>query len=130
MAVQSLGEFIRAEFTQYVQGSNTGPEGVDRYVEDGIATFVESLHMQGVRQKVVYYEETFSPTVMQPTYNVWVQLEMSIADYLKCKADALKRLRERFSREGREEAKEKAEQLLDELKRDIEKEKEWKLATS
>ena len=119
VAVQSILQFIRGEFTEYVQGPNTGADGVERYVEDGIATFVDNLHIQGVRQKVVYYEEVFSAQIMQPTFNVWVKLEMSKADYLKCKADALKRLRDRFSKEGRTEAKEKAERLLDELKEGI-----------
>jgi hypothetical protein len=70
-------------------------------------------------QKEVYYEEMFSAQIMQPTFNAWVKLEMSKADYLKAKADALKRLRDRFSKEGRIEAKEKAERLLDELKEGI-----------
>ena len=119
VAVQSISQFIRGEFTEYVQGPNTGADGVDRYVEDGIAAFVDNLHIQGIRQKEIYYEEVFSAQIMQPTFNVWVKLEMSKADYLKCKADALKRLRDRFAKEGRTEAKEKAERLLDELKEGI-----------
>ena len=101
--------------------ANTGADGVERYVEDGIATFVDNLHIQGARQKEIYYEEVFSAQMMQPTYNVFVMLEMSKADYLKCKADALKTLRDRFSKEGRTEAKEKAERLLDELKKGIQR---------
>ena len=118
VAVQSISQFIRAEFTEYVHGSNTGASGVDRYVKDGIATFTQSLHVQGIRQKDVYYEEMFSPSVMQPTFNVWVKLEMSMADYLHAKADVLRRLRDGFSRAGETEAKEKAEELLEELKRE------------
>ena len=119
VAVQSISQFIRGEFTEYVQGPNTGTDGVERYVEDGIATLVDNLHIQGVRQKEIYFEEVFSVQIMQPTFNVWVKLEMSKADYLKAKADALKRLRDRFSKEGRIEAKEKAGRLLDELKKGI-----------
>ena len=119
IAVQSISQFIRAEFTEYVQGPNTGADGVERYVEDGVATFVDNLHIQGVRQKEVYYEEVFSAQIMQPTFNVWVKLGMSKAEYVKCKADALKRLRDRFAKEGRKEAKEKAERLLDDLKEGI-----------
>jgi hypothetical protein len=119
--VQSLGEFIRAEFTEYVKGPNTGADGVDRYVEDGIATFVEILFIQGVRQKEIYYEETFAATAMQSTYNVWVQIEISMVDYLKGKAESLRRLRDRFVKEGQIEAKEKAERLLEELKENIQR---------
>lgn len=121
VAVQSISLFIRSEFTQYVKGSNLPPNPIDRYVEDGIATFTESLHMQGIRQKEIYYEEIFSPAVMTPAYNVWVQLEISKSDYLFAKAEVLRHLRERFSKEGQKEAKEKAEKLLEELKQEASK---------
>jgi len=118
VAVQSISQFIRAEFTEYVKGSNAPGTSLDRYVEDGIATFVHNLHMQGVRQKEVYYEEVFSPSVMQPAYNVFVMLEMGKADYLQAKAEVLRKLRDRFRKAGETEAKEKAEKLLEELKRE------------
>ena len=47
---------------------------------------------------------------------MWVQLEMSKADYLKAKADVLRRLKDKFSGVGETEAKKKAEKLLEELK--------------
>ena len=116
-AIQAVSQFIRAEFSSYVQGSNTFyGEGIERYVSDGIATFAENVHVQGIRQSEVYYEEMFSPAVMQPSYNVFVKLEMSKADYLHAKADVLRKLRDRFKNEGRIEAKEKAEKLLENLK--------------
>ena len=49
-------------------------------------------------------------------------LDMGKADYLKAKADVLRKLRDKFLSEGQVEAKEKAEKLLDKLKRDVEKE--------
>ena len=119
VGVQAVGQFIRAEFTEYVHGSNTGDLGVERYVSDGLATFADCLQVQGVRQAEVYYEETFSPSIMQPTYNVFVRLEMAKVDYLKAKADVLRRLRDRFRKDGNTEAKEKADQLLDQLKSQV-----------
>ena len=116
-AVQAVSQFIRVEFSEYVHGPNTGSGGVDRYVEDGIATFVESLHLQGIRQTEIFYEELFSASIAKPTFNVWVRLEIGKADFLKAKADAIRKLRDRFSRTGELEAKEKAERLLEELKR-------------
>lgn len=118
VAVQSISQFIRSEFSHYVKGSNLPSSPIDRYVEDGIATFTDNLHMQGIRQKEIYYEEVFSPAVMTPAYSVWVQLEMTKADYLFAKAEVLRHLRERFSTEGQSEAKEKAEKLLEELKQE------------
>ena len=119
VAVQAISQFIRAEFSSYVQGSNTGHLGVDRYVSDGIASFTDNLHVQGVRQKGIYYEEMFSPSIMQPTYNVWVQLEMAKVDYLKAKVDAIRRLRDKFNQEGQKEAKEKADEILKDLKEQV-----------
>ncbi|MDZ7760036.1 MAG: hypothetical protein U5L00_07265 [Desulfovermiculus sp.] len=115
-AVQSVSQFVRSEFTEYVQGSNIGPGGIERYVEDGIATFSHNVHIQGLRQSQLYYEEFFSPQGMHSGFHVWVKLEMSKADYLKARTDMLRRLREIFAEEGQPEAKHKAEQLLEELK--------------
>ena len=121
LAAQSISQVIRSEFTEYVQGSNSGSGGVERYVEDGIATFVNNLYLQGVRQKEVYCEELPSQSGFQSTYNVFVILEMTKGDYLKAKTDVLRKLRNTFSREGEVEAKEKAERLLEDLKTDVRK---------
>ena len=119
-AVQEISQFIRAEFSEYVQGSNSAnDEGIERYFSDGIATFSENIHVQGIRQAELYYEEMFSHTVMHSTYNVFVKLEMSKADYLHAKAEVLKKLRDRFRDDGEIEAKEKAEKLLQDLKNEI-----------
>jgi hypothetical protein len=118
--VQAISLYIRAEFSEYVQGSNSAYDhGIERFVEDGIATFAENVHVQGIKQVALYYEELFSPALMQLSYNVYVKLEMSKADYLKAKADILRHLRDRFQSKGEIEAKEKAENLLQELKDEI-----------
>jgi hypothetical protein len=116
--IQSISQFIRAEFTHYVKGSNAPGREIDRYVEDGIATFTDALHMQGIRQREVYYEQIFSPSVMVAAYNVFVMLEISRADYLHAKAEVLRRLRNKFSKAGEKEAKDKAESLLEKLKQE------------
>jgi hypothetical protein len=119
-AVQAISQYIRAEFSEYVHGSNSATsEGIERYFSDGIAIFSENIHVQGIRQAELYYEEMFSPVVMQPTYNVFVKLEMSKADYLHAKAQVLKKLRDRFKNDGEIQAKDKAEKLLEDLKDDI-----------
>ena len=118
--VQAISLYIRAEFSEYVQGSNSAyDQGIERFVEDGIAAFAENVHVQGIKQVALFYEEMFSPSLMQPSFNVFVKLEMSKADYLKAKADILRHLRDRFKSEGEIEAKEKAENLLQELKDEI-----------
>ena len=119
VASQSISQFIRSEFSSFVQGSNTGVNDVERHVEDGIATFARSLHIQGIRQKEVYYEEMFMPSVMTSTFNVWVQLEISKADYMKAKAEIIQKLHDKFKAAGEIEAKEKAEKLLEELKDEV-----------
>ena len=115
VAAQSISQYIRSVFSMYIQGVNSGSAGTERFVEDGIATFVNDLHLQGVRQKEVYFEESPAGTDHR-TYNVFVMLEMTNSDYLKAKAAVLEQLKRRFESAGETEAKEKAEKLLDELK--------------
>lgn len=122
VAIQDISQYIRSEFTGYVQGSNTNGDPVERYVEDGLASFANNIHTQGIRQAEVYYEEVISSSVMRPTFNVFVRLEMSKADYLKAKADVLRQLRDRFDRNRQIAAKKKAEKLLDALKQDLREE--------
>jgi hypothetical protein len=121
-SVSIRSQFIRAEFSSYAQGSNTDNGGIERYVEDGIATFTKNLHIQGIKQKETYWEELLYPGMVQPTYNVWVMLEMNKTDYLKAKADVLRDLRDKFAEAGQTEAKEKAEKLLEELKEEVRRE--------
>ena len=119
-AVQAISLYIRAEFSQYVQGSNAADgAGIERYVEDGIATFSENIHVQGIRQVQVYYEELYSTAWMRSAYNVFVKLEMSKADFLKAKSDVLQKLRDRFNNEGEKVAEQKAQKLLQDLKDEI-----------
>ena len=120
--IQGISQFIRAEFSSYAQGTNTDTGGIERYIEDGIATFTENLHLQGVRQRELYWEEMLNPGAVQPTYNVWVMLEINKADYLKAKADILRNLRDKFAEAGQTEAKEKAEKLLEKLKEEVRRE--------
>ena len=116
VATQSISQYIRATFSTYTLGVNTGSGGIERYVEDGIATLVNNLHVQGIRQKEIFYEEV--PYGGNGTaYNVFVVLEMSKADYTKAKANVLQRMKEQFKRAGKTEAKKKAEKLLDDLKK-------------
>ena len=122
VTIQSISQFIRAEFSSYAQGPNTNDEGIERYVEDGIATFTKNLHLQGVKQKELYWEEMLNPGAVQSTYKVWVMLEMDKADYVTAKADVLRNLRDKFADAGQAEAKEKAEKLLEELKEEASRE--------
>ncbi len=119
LVAQSIGNFIRVEFTSFTQGSNQDGD-VNRYIQDGVAFFIDKLQVNGIKQKEIYYEELFSPTQMKPTYNVFVMLELPRSDYMTAKAEMLRRLRDKFSNTGNTQAKEKAEELLDELKELIE----------
>ncbi|MFC1812583.1 hypothetical protein ACFL03_07815 [Thermodesulfobacteriota bacterium] len=121
VVVQAISNFVRVEFSEHVQGSNTGTDGVDRWVSDGIATIADNLHLLGVRQKEVYYEELYDPTINASIYNVFVKLEIPKIDFLNAKAEAVRRLRDKFASAGEMEAKEKAEKLLEELKSEISK---------
>lgn len=114
VAVQSISQFIRAEFSSYIQGDNS--TSIDRYASDGIATFSKNVHVQGIKQVEVYFKKERMGRV---TYSVFVRLEMSRVDYVTAKAEVLRQLRDRFAREGRIEAKQKAQQLLDKLLKEV-----------
>jgi hypothetical protein len=118
VAIQSISQFIRAEFSDYAQGNNNHSDGVNRYVADGIATLTNNIHIQGIRQKDIYYEELFLPTTNRFAYNVFVVLEVSESDHLKAKVDAIRGFRDKMVEAGQLEAKQKAEDLLDKLKKE------------
>jgi len=114
--VQAINQFVRAEFSMFTHGSNDIESGIDRYIQDGIATFTRNLHIQGIRQAESYYEEMYDPVSRNTFFNAWVKLEISKTNYLKAKYSALKKLRDDFHGAGEIEAKEKAQRLLDDLK--------------
>jgi len=118
VAVQSIGQYVRSEFSEYVESSNQAGYEVNRYVEDGIAMLTNNLHLQGVRQVEIYYEEIFSPSVMMPAFNVWCRLEMSKAEYMHAKASAIRQIKDKFERQGEKQAKKRAEKILEELKKE------------
>ena len=74
--------------------------------------------LQGIRQKEVYFEQPDNQAD-HPTYNVFVMLEISEQDYLNAKAAVLEGLKKRLEAIGDTEAKDKAEQLLDELQSQV-----------
>ena len=117
--VQDISQFVRAEFSMFSKGSNQIDGGIDRFIQDGIATFSKNLHIQGIRQAESYYEEMWDPLSQATFYNVWVKLEINKPDYMKAKTGALRRLRDGFESAGEIEAKEKAQKLLDDLKGQI-----------
>ena len=117
VVLQGISQYIRAEFSSYVQVSNAADGDIDRYIEDGLATFAENLHIQGIRQKQIYYEEMFAASEMKPAFRV--RLEMDKADYMKAKADVLRNLCDKFADADQTAAKEKAEKLLEDLKNGI-----------
>ena len=114
--VQAVSQYIRAEFSMFTQGSNNIDSGIDRYIQDGIATFTRDLHIQGTRQTESYYEEMYDPVSQNTFYNAWVKLKITKADYLRAKANVVKKLRDDFHTVGEIEAKEKAQELLKDLK--------------
>jgi len=120
VAVGAVSQWIRAEFASHAQGSNNaGDGGVERYVEDRIAIFTKALHLQGIKQTQLYYEEVAYQGRVETGYNVFVQLTMAKSDYVRAKAEAIGRMKIGFDKEGNIEAKKKAEIILGELKKEV-----------
>jgi hypothetical protein len=113
IAAQSISTYIRSVFSLYTHGTNSNDDGIERYVEDGIATLTNNLHVQGLRQKQVYHEAVTNGG--RPSYNAFVLLEITDEDYKNAKIGVLQSLKEDFEKVHHTEAKQKAEQLLEEL---------------
>ena len=113
IAAKSISTYIRSVFSIYTHGTNSNDDGIERYVEDGIATLTNNLHVQGLRQKQVYHEAVTSGG--RPSYNVFVLMEITDEDYKNAKISVVRSLKDDFEEVQHTEAKQKAEQLLEEL---------------
>lgn len=109
---------VGTEFTKFAEGSNMAPDLIGKWVEDGIAFLSDSLYVSGIRQKEIYFEKAKYNTEYKPHYNIWALCSISSADYLKAKIDAAQKMVNKFLQEKNEEAKKKAEELLDRLRRE------------
>lgn len=109
---------VGAEFSKFAEGSNMAPDMIGKWVSDGIAFLSNSLYVSGIRQQQIFYEKVLYNTEYRPHYNIWALCTISSADYQKAKIDAAQRLVNKYRQEKNEQAKEKAEQLLDRLRRE------------
>ena len=118
-AIKNLLESVeiktRSEFSSVMHG-NYGNDDIGRYVTDAVAWTVDNLRVGGIKQRDIYYEQTFDPGTHRARYNAWVSLEISKADYIKAKTTAVERLLKKAINEQDAEAKEKALELLERLR--------------
>ena len=116
--LESIEIKVRGEFSSVMQGNYSKDESIGRYVTDAVAWTVENLKISGIKQQGIYYEQHFDPVSQRTRYNAWVNLEIGRADYLKAKISAAERLLNKAMREKDIEAKEKALELLDKLRKE------------
>jgi hypothetical protein len=118
-AIKNLLESVevkaRSEFSSVMHG-NYGNDDIGRYVTDAVAWTVDNLRIGGIKQRNIFYEQTFDPGSHRVRYNAWVNLEVSKADYIKAKTGAAEKLLKNAIREQDAEAKEKALELLERLR--------------
>jgi len=118
-AIKNLLESVeikaRSEFSSVMHG-NYGNDDIGRYVTDAVAWTVDNLRVGGIKQRNIFYEQTFDPGSHRVRYNAWVNLEVSRADYIKAKTIAAERLLKKAVREQEAEAKEKALEILERLR--------------
>lgn len=113
--LESVEIKVRSEFSSVIHG-NYGNDDLGRYVTDAVAWTVGNLRVNGIKQKDIYYEQTFDPGTHRNRYNAWVKLEIARADYIMAKTKAAQRLLNKAIRENDEEAKEKAQEMLEKLR--------------
>jgi hypothetical protein len=102
-----------------MQGSNRNDSDIGRYVTDAVAWTIENMRVRGIKQRRVYYEQFLDPSSQSVRYNAWVELQISVSDYIKAKVDAAERLLNKSLRENDQAAKEKALELLKKLKTEV-----------
>jgi hypothetical protein len=117
--LESIQVKASGEFSSAVQGQNQTDSDLGRYATDAVAWIIDNLSIGGIQQKQIYYERIFDPASQSVKYNIWVQLEIGRSDYQKAKIDAAERLLNRAVLEKDQEAKKKAEELLDKLRQEL-----------
>jgi len=119
-ALKNLSESIHlrlvSEFTKALEGDETNNHKLGRFIADAVA-FSSSSMLQGVRQEKVYFEKAFLTTNPEPYYNTFVLLALTEADYHKNRVTSLEQLVNRYKRERNEQAKKRAERLLERLRK-------------
>jgi len=117
--LESIQVKARGEFSSAIQGQNRADADLGRYVTDTVAWTVDNLRIGGITQDRIYYEQIFDPVSQSFKYNSWVQVGISRADYVKAKTEAAQKLLDKAIRDKDEEAKEKAQELLDRLREEV-----------
>ena len=117
-AVISVQINVGSEFTKFVEGSNMAPEMIGKWVSDGIAFLSDSLRVSGITHREIYFEKVRYNTEYKPHYNVWALCSISSVDHMKAKIDAAQRLVNKYRNEKNEQAKKKAKELLDRLRKE------------
>jgi len=116
--LESVQIKARAEFSNAIHGQNRTDADLGRYVTDAVAWTVDNLKIGGIRQREIYYEQSFDPVNQSFIYNAWVQIEISKPDYLKAKIAATEKLLDKATRQKDEEAKSKTLELLERLRQE------------
>jgi len=116
--ISSIQLKVRSEFSRFAEGSNMTPDLIGKFVSDGIAYVADSFYVTGIQQREIFYEKAIYSTDIQPHYNIWARCYISKPDYMKAKIDAAQRLVNKYKYEKNMEAKKKAEELLERLRKE------------
>ena len=117
--LESVQIKARGEFSSVIHGQNRNENDLGRYVTDAVAWTVDNIKIRGIRQREIYYEQIFDPGNQAFKYNAWIQLQISQSDYLKAKLNATEKILSKAIREKNDEAKQKAAELLRELRKEV-----------
>lgn len=117
--LESVQIKARGEFSSVIHGQNRNENDLGRYVTDAVAWTVDNIKIGGIRQREIYYEQIFDPGNQAFKYNAWIQLQISQSDYLKAKLNATEKILSKAIREKNDEAKQKAAELLRELRKEV-----------
>lgn len=120
-AIQNIIEAIkikaRSEFSKAIKGINASKSTIDQYLDNVIAWTSENLDVSGIIPVQEYYEKVQVTTYegVKYHYNCYVQLSISLQNYIRAKERALNKAVETIADP---EAKRLAEQVKERLLRE------------
>jgi len=118
--VGKIVEQVAAEYSEYALAANMSEGDKSVFVSDGIAWASEAISVTGVAPAKSYWEKTQTGRSygVSTTYDVYVLVSLSAADYEDTRARAIRAVEERARAAANRRAEEAARQLRQRLEQE------------
>ncbi|MDP2208419.1 MAG: hypothetical protein Q8K98_06560 [Bacteroidota bacterium] len=116
--VNTMGNEVKTQTTQALQGANMSDGDVGRYSSFAIAWVSDTKRIMGVTSPESYWEkvEKNEPSGLTYSYNCYTRLKISKKDYQASLYGAYDEMKKQAQKENNQKAEKVADDLLKELK--------------